>query len=85
MRDQGLAHRLMRDDRRLLVHPAGNCGDQLLLDGQELGGGPAAFLQGPVGGHADRPLGHEPVRELLELGSSGAGQAGAQGNQDVRP
>jgi hypothetical protein len=37
--------------------------------------------QGPVGDHAHRPLGQEPVRQALELSPSGAVQA--QGDQDV--
>jgi hypothetical protein len=32
---------------------------------------------------ADRPLGQEPVGQRLELCPSGAGQAGAQGDQDL--
>ena len=83
MRGQGLAHRLMGGHGRLLARPAGGARDQPLLDRQEVGGGPAALLQGPVGDHADRPLGQEPVRQLLQLGPSGAGQAGAEGDQDV--
>ena len=83
MGGQGLAHRLMGGDGRLLARPAGGAGDQPLLDREQLGGGPAALLQGPVGDHADRPLGQEPVRQLLQLGPSGAGQAGAEGDQDV--
>ena len=83
MGGQGLAHRLMGGHGRLLARPAGGAGDQPLLDGQQVGGGPAALLQGPVGDHADRPLGQEPVRQLLQLGPSGAGQAGAEGDQDV--
>jgi hypothetical protein len=56
---------------------------QPLLDGQQVGGGPAALLQGPVGDHANRPLGQEPVGQFLKLGPSGGGQAGAQEDQDV--
>ena len=83
MGGQGLAHRLMGGHGRLLARPAGGAGDQPLLDRQQVGGGPAALLQGPVGDHADRPLGQEPVRQLLQLGPAGAGQAGAEGDQDV--
>jgi hypothetical protein len=83
MRGQGLTHPLMGGDRRLLARPAGGAGDEPLLDRQQVGGGPAAFLQGPVGDHTDRPLGQEPVDQLLQLAPSGPGQAGAQGNQDV--
>jgi hypothetical protein len=77
-------HRLMADDRSLLACPANGARDQLLFDGQELGGGPAALLQCPVGDDADRPLSHEPVRQLLQLGPADAGQAGAEGDQDIR-
>jgi hypothetical protein len=78
MGGQGIVHGLMGDDRRLFVCPAGRGLDQPLLDRQQLGGGPAALLQSPVGDHADRPLGQEPIRQLLKLGSSGAGQAGTR-------
>jgi hypothetical protein len=83
MSGQGLAHRLMGDDRGVLARPAGGAGDQPLLDAKEVGGGPAALLECPVGDHADRPLGQEPVGQGLEFCPSGAGQAGAQGDQDV--
>jgi len=59
---QGIAHRLMGDHGRVLVRVAGGAGHSSMLDRQQLGGGPAALLQGPVGDHADRPLGQEPVR-----------------------
>jgi hypothetical protein len=45
--------------------------------------GRSALLEGSVGDHADRPLGQEPIRHLLEFGPSGPGQAGAQGDQNV--
>jgi hypothetical protein len=83
MGGQGLADRLMGSPSRLLLGPAGGCRDQPLFDGQEVGGGPAAFLQGPVGDHADRSLGQEPVRELLQFCPSGPGQTSTQGDQDV--
>ena len=38
---------------------------------------------GPVGDHADRPLGQEPVRQPLQLGPASAGQTSAEGDQDV--
>jgi hypothetical protein len=81
---QGLAHRLMGDDRRLLLRPADGRGDEALLELQQLRGGPSALLQRPVGDHADRPLGQEPVRQRLQLGPSGAAQAGAHSDQDIR-
>jgi hypothetical protein len=83
VRGQGLAHRLMGSHGGLLGRPAGGGLDQLLLDRQEVGGGPAALLQGPVGDHTDRPLSQEPVRQLLELCPSGAGQASSEGDQDI--
>jgi len=83
MRRQGLAHRRMGRHGRLLAGSAGGRGDQPLLDRQQLWGGPAAFLKGPAGDHADRPLGQEPVRQRLQLDPSGAGQAGAHGDQDL--
>jgi hypothetical protein len=67
----------------VLTGSADGAGDQPLLDGQEVGGGPAALLQGPVGDHSHCPLGQEPVDQLLQLGPSDPGQAGAQGDQDV--
>jgi hypothetical protein len=57
---------------------------KLQLDGQEVGGGPAALLQGPVGDHTDRPLGQEPIRQRLQLSPADAGQTGAEGNEDIR-
>jgi hypothetical protein len=81
---QGLAHRLVRGDSRLLVRPASGAGDQPLLDRQQLGSGPAALLQGPVGDHTDRTLGQEPIGQLLKLGPFGAGQPCAEGDQDIR-
>jgi hypothetical protein len=69
---------------RLLTRAAGRGGDQPLFDREELGGGPAALLQRPVGDHPDRPLGQEPVRQLLELRAGGPGQAGAEGDQDIK-
>jgi hypothetical protein len=84
VRRQGIAHRLMRDERRLLARPVSGAPDQLLLDRQQLRSGPAALLEGPVGDHADRPLGHEPIRQRLQFRPSDPGQAGAQGDQDIR-
>ena len=74
---QSIAYRLVGDPGRLLSRPAGGACDQPLLDRQQLRGGPAAFLQGPVGDHADCPLDQEPIRQLLQLAPSGAGQTGA--------
>jgi hypothetical protein len=65
MGGQGFPHSLMGDDRRLFLRPAGGGVDQPLLDGQQVGGGPAALLQCPAGDHIDRPLGQEPVRQPL--------------------
>jgi hypothetical protein len=84
MGGQRVAHHLMGGHRRLLPRSAGGPGDQPLLDRQQLWGGPAALLQGPVGDHADRPLGQEPVRQLFQLGPGSTGQAGAEGDQDIR-
>jgi hypothetical protein len=84
MGGQGLAHCLMGGDRRLFPRSTSGALDQSLFDRQQLWGGPAAFLQGPVGDHADRPLGQEPVRQPLEFAPSGPSQTGAQGGQDVR-
>jgi hypothetical protein len=83
MGDQRVAHGLMGDPSRQLPRPAGGRDDEALLDRQQLGGGPAALLQGPVGDHTDRPLGQEPIGQGLELGPSGSGQAGTEGNQDI--
>jgi hypothetical protein len=84
MRGQGLPNRLMGDPGRLLVGPARGGGDQPLLDLKEVGGGPAALLHRPVGDHTDRPLGQEPVRQGLQFGPSRTGQAGTEGDQDIR-
>jgi hypothetical protein len=84
MGNQGVAHRLVGDPGRPVIRPAGGAPDQPLLDGQEVGGGPAALLQRSVGDHADRPLGQEPIRQRLELGPSSPGQAGTEGDQDIR-
>jgi hypothetical protein len=80
---QGLAHHLMGRNRRLFARPVGGVGHQPLLDRQQVRGGPAALLQGPVGDHADRPLDQEPVRQLLQLGPGGPGQASTKGDQDL--
>jgi hypothetical protein len=80
---QGLAHRLMGGNGRLLARPAGGAGDQSLLDRQQVGSGPAALLQRPVGDHADRPLGQEPVGQRLQFRPSDAGHAGTKGDEDV--
>jgi hypothetical protein len=80
---QGVAHGLVGGDGRLFARPAGGTGDQPLFDRQQLRGGPAAFLECPVGHHADCPLGQEPIRQLLQVRTSDAGQAGAQGDQDI--
>jgi hypothetical protein len=74
---------LMSDHRRLLTGPVGGRGDQLLLDGQQLGGGPAALLQRPVGHHRNRPVGQEAVGQLLELGPGGPGQLAAEGRDHL--
>ena len=54
---QGGPDRVVGDHRGLLAGAAGGGGDQPLLHGQELGGGPAALLQRPIGHHGHRPLG----------------------------
>jgi hypothetical protein len=62
MGGQRLADRLVGHPGRLLLDPAGGPGDQPLLDRQQVGGGPAALFECPIGDHTDRPLGQEPVR-----------------------
>jgi hypothetical protein len=84
MRGQGVAHGLMGSHSRLLIGPTGHPLDQPLLDREQLRGRPAALLQHPIGDHADRPLGTEPIRQRLQHGPSGSGQPGAEGDQDVR-
>jgi hypothetical protein len=84
MGGQGIAHGLVRSHGGVLARPASGRGNQPLLDAQEVGGGPAALLQGPVGDHTHRLLGQEPVRQGLKLCPADAGQAGAQGDQHVR-
>jgi hypothetical protein len=84
MGGQGVAHGLMGNHSRLLIGPAGHPLDQPLLDREQLRGRPAALLQRPIGDHADRPLGQEPIRQLLQLRPSDAGQPGAEDDQDVR-
>jgi hypothetical protein len=83
MRGQRIPYRLVGGNGCLLVRSACSRDDQSLLDLEEIGGGPAAFLECPVGDHADRPLGQEPVRQRLQLRPGGPGQASAQGDQDV--
>jgi hypothetical protein len=83
MRLQRCPHRVVGDYGRLLVGAAGGGRDQPLLDGQELGGGPAALLQRPICHHADRPLGTEPVSEIFQLRPAGPGQLAAEGGDDV--
>jgi hypothetical protein len=80
MSGQRIPHRFMGGDRRLFARPAGGAGDQSLFDRQQLRGGPAALLQGPVGDHADRPLGQEPVRQLFQFSPTSSGQTGAEGD-----
>jgi hypothetical protein len=57
VRGQRIPYRLVGGHGRQLARPTGARGDQPLFDGEQLRGGPAALLQGPVGDHADRPLG----------------------------
>ena len=83
MGNQRLVYRVVGGDGGSLPCPVGRAGDRPLLDSEEVGGGPAALLQGPIGDHADRPLSQEPVRQLLQVCPSDAGQAGAEGDQDV--
>jgi hypothetical protein len=80
---EGGPHGVVGHHRRLLVGAAGGGSNQPLLDGQELGGGPAALLQRPIRHHGHRPLGTEPVREALELGPADADQLAAEGGDDV--
>jgi hypothetical protein len=72
----------MPDHRRLLAGAAGGRSDELLLDAEEFGGGPAAFFQRPVGHHGHRLLGQEPVGQALQVGPGGAGKLAAEGNED---
>jgi hypothetical protein len=67
----------------LFANAAGRGGNQPLLDGEQLRGGPAALLHRPVGHHRHRPLSQEPVDQLLELDSGGTGKFTAQGGDDV--
>jgi hypothetical protein len=83
VRLEGGPNRVVGDHGRLLLGAAGGGGDQPLLDGEEFGGGPAPFLQRPIGHHGHPPLGTEPVSEVLELDPAGAGQLAAQGSDDV--
>jgi hypothetical protein len=83
MGSKRVPYRLVGSSGCLLARPAGGGGDQPLLDGEEVGGGPAAFLQGPVGDHADRSLRQEAVGQLFQLGPGSTGQTGAEGDQDV--
>ena len=81
VRLEGGPDRVVGDHGRLLVGAAGGGGDQPLLDGQQLGGGPAALLQRPLRDHGHRPLGQESVGQPLELGPAGAGQLGRRGQR----
>ncbi len=54
-------------------------GDQVLLDVQQLQGGPAPLPPGAVGDHADRPLLEEPVRQPFQRAAVGADQLVAEG------
>jgi hypothetical protein len=83
MRHQRIAHRRMGGDRGLFARPVGGAGDQLLLDTKQVGGGPAAFLQGSVGDHADRPLGQEPVGQPLQFRPSDADETSTEGDQEL--
>jgi hypothetical protein len=93
MGGQRLPDGLVGGHARALACAVDRRGDQALLDAEQLGGGPAAFLERPVGDHADRPFGQEPVGQGLQLLPVGADQAGdhifagergRQGSQPVR-
>jgi hypothetical protein len=84
MGGQGRPNGLVGDHGGLLAGAADGRGDQLLLHGEELGGRPAALLQRPLGDHGHRPLGQEPVGQVLELGPGGTGQLAAEGGDHVR-
>ena len=75
---------LMRHHGGLLAGPADGRGNQPLFDSQQLGGRPAPLLQRPLGDHGHRPIGQEPVGQLLELGPGGPGQLAAQGGPAVQ-
>jgi hypothetical protein len=83
MRLEGGPDRLVGHHGRLLLGATGGRGDQPLLHGQELRGGPAALLQRPVRHHGHGPLGTEPVSQALELGSTGARELAAEGSEHV--
>jgi hypothetical protein len=76
---EGDPHGLVVDHGSLLADAADRDRDQLLLHCQELGGRPAALLQRPLRHHGYRLLGQEPVGQLLQLGSGGAGELAAEG------
>jgi hypothetical protein len=80
---QRRANRVVGRDGGLLAGAVPGGDDEPLLDGQQLRGGPAALLQRPVGHHRDRPLGEEPVGQLLQLDSGGAGQLAAEGGDHL--
>ena len=73
----------MGHHRGLVAGAADGRLDQPLLSGQQLRGRPAALLQRPLGHHADRLLGQEPVGQPLELGPRGAGQLPAHRSEHV--
>ena len=67
----------------LLAGSVDGSADQALLDGQQLGGGPATLLHRSLDHHGHRLLGQEPVGELLELSPGGAGELAAEGSDHV--
>src|SRR5215217_2855902 len=80
---EGGPHSLVADHGGPLAGAAGGDGDELLLDPEQLRGGPAALLQRPIGDHADRPLSEELVSQVLELGSGGPGQLAAEAGEHL--
>jgi hypothetical protein len=83
MRLEGGSHRIMGDHRGLLISASRSGDDQPLFNAEELGGGPAALLQRPIGDHGHGPLSTKPVHEFFKLGPADADQLAAEGGDDV--
>jgi hypothetical protein len=83
MGSQGRPDGVVGDDGGLLAGATDGGGDQPLLGGQQLRGGPAALLHRPLRHHRRRPLPKEPVGQLLKLGPGGTSQLAAQGGDHL--